>query len=392
MANAILIHNANLYAPTPRGIQDILIVNGSVVKIAPHIDAAPIELPLQVIDAAERMVIPGYVDQHVHIIGGGGESGFYSRTPEIMLSNLTTAGFTTVIGVIGTDCTIRHPETMLAKARGLTQEGITAYMLTGSYELPLHTILEDARKDIIIVNECLGIGEIALSDHRSSEPTQEELTKVLTQARLGGMLSGKTGVVQFHMGVGKKGIGLLLDILADSEFPAKHIIPTHINRAFHLFEQAKELAKKGGYIDITSGIREQDGFPACVKPSDAIAQLYSDGVPMEQVTMSSDANGCMSVVLPDGSAKQLAVDASSFHEEVRDALLAGIVPAEQVIAVATSNPARANGLYPKKGCLAVDSDADMIILDENLLVDTVIAKGKVMVQNKKVLVKGTFEH
>ena len=390
MSTALLLKNANLYDPEPRGLQDIFIINEKIVRIAEHIEVSDNNIALQTIDAQGATVVPGYVDQHVHIIGGGGESGPYSRTPEMMLTDITTAGVTTLVGVLGTDGTSRHSESLLAKARGLTHEGITAYMLTGSYELPIHTITTDVRKDIITINDCLGVGEVALSDHRSSEPTKEELKRILTQARLGGMLSGKTGVMQFHMGVGKKGIDVLFEILEESEIPAKHMIPTHVNRAFHLFAQSKELARKGGYIDITSGIREQDGFPTCIKPSDAIAELYKEGIPMQQVTMSSDANGCMSVVLPDGSARQLAVSMYSLHEEVRDALLAG-VPTEVVLAVVTSNPARANGLYPNKGCVAVDSDADIVIYDKDLLVDTVIARGKVMVENKVPKVKGTFE-
>ena len=163
-----------------------------------------------------------------------------------------------------------------------------------------------------------------------------------------------------------------------------------MNRAFHLFEQAKDFAKLGGYIDITSGIREQDGFPACVKPSDAIKELYEEKIPMDRVTMSSDANGCMSVALPDGSQKQLAVVPDSFHEEVREAILAG-VPLEIVTKVVSTNPAQANGLYPQKGCLRVDSDADFIVYDDDYAVDTVVAKGKIMVQAGQVLVKGTFE-
>lgn len=263
-------------------------------------------------------------------------------------------------------------------------------MLTGSYEIPLHNMTGDVRRDIILINECLGIGEVALSDHRSSQPTREELEKVLTQARLGGMLSGKAGVVQFHMGVGKRGMDVLLAIVRETEIPARHFIPTHVNRAFHLFEQAKEFARLGGYVDITSGIREQDGFPACVKPSDAIKILYEEGVPMDKVTMSSDANGCMSVTLPDGSQKQLAVSPDSFQEEVKDALLAG-VPTEVVAKVVSSNPAQANGLYPQKGCLQADSDADLIIYSDSYDVDTVIAKGQIMVAAGEALVKGTFE-
>ena len=385
----LLIKNADVYAPQPLGIVDILIINDKIAKTGQQL-AAPQGLDCQILDAQRRKVVPGHVAQHVHISGGGGESGPYSRTPEINLSELTKVGITTVVGVLGTDGTSRHNESLLAKARGLTHEGITAYMLTGSYEIPLHNMTGDVRRDIILINECLGIGEVALSDHRSSQPTREELEKVLTQARLGGMLSGKVGVVQFHMGVGKRGMDVLLAIVKETEIPARHFIPTHVNRAFHLFEQAKEFARLGGYVDITSGIREQDGFPACVKPSDAIKILYEEGVPMDRVTMSSDANGCMSVTLSDGSQKQLAVSPDSFQEEVKDALLAG-VPTEVVAKVVSSNPAQANGLYPQKGCLQADSDADLIIYSDSYDVDTVIAKGQIMVAAGEALVKGTFE-
>ena len=343
--SCLLVKNADVYAPEPLGLLDILIINEKIVQMAQGI-TAPEHLDCQVLDAEGHKVVPGYVDQHVHIIGGGGESGPYSRTPEIFLSELTKVGITTVTG--------------------------------------------DVRRDIILINECLGVGEIALSDHRSSQPTRAELEKILTQSRLGGMLSGKAGVVQFHMGVGKRGIDVLFEIVRETEIPAKHFIPTHVNRAFHLFEQAKEFAKLGGYIDITSGIREQDGFPACVKPSNAIKVLYQENIPMDRVTMSSDANGCMSVTLPDGSQKQLAVSPDSFHEEVQAAVLDGI-PLETVLRVVSTNPAQANSLYPQKGCLRVDSDADIIVYGEDYAVDTVLAKGKLMVRNGQALVKGTFE-
>ena len=387
--SCLLVKNADVYAPEPLGLLDILIINEKIVQMAQGI-TAPEHLDCQVLDAEGHKVVPGYVDQHVNIIGGGGESGPYSRTPEIFLSELTKVGITTVIGVLGTDGTSRHNESLLAKARGLTHDGISAYILTGSYEIPVHNMTGDVRRDIILINECLGVGEIALSDHRSSQPTRAELEKILTQSRLGGMLSGKAGVVQFHMGVGKRGIDVLFEIVRETEIPAKHFIPTHVNRAFHLFEQAKEFAKLGGYIDITSGIREQDGFPACVKPSNAIKVLYQENIPMDRVTMSSDANGCMSVTLPDGSQKQLAVSPDSFHEEVQAAVLDGI-PLETVLRVVSTNPAQANGLYPQKGCLRVDSDADIIIYGEDYAVDTVLAKGKLMVRNGQALVKGTFE-
>lgn len=390
MASALLIRHADLYTPEPAGIRDVLVINEKIVRIAEKIDENSLGIPTKILDARGHKVVPGYVDQHVHIIGGGGEAGPYSRTPEVQLSDVVSSGVTTLVGVLGTDGTGRHPESLLAKARGLETEGITAYVLTGSYEIPLRTMTGDARRDVILIDKVLGIGEIALSDHRSSQPTKDELKRILTQARLGGILSGKAGVVQFHMGVGEAGLRMLFEILDETEIPAKHFIPTHVNRAVPLFEQAKDFARRGGYIDLTSGIRESDGFPSCIKPSDAIRICMEEGVPMDRLTMSSDGNGSMSVPLPDGGARLLVTRLSSLHEEIRDAVIGG-VPLETAIRVCGENPARANGLWPQKGCIREDSDGDLLILSEDLDIDTVIARGRVMVQDKEVLVKGTFE-
>lgn len=396
MPGLLLVKNADLYAPEHLGHRDILIVNGEVLAVEEDLsgrisgDSVFGGIPVEVLDAAGRRVIPGYVDQHVHIIGGGGEAGPYSRTPEVAFRDVVSAGVTTLVGVLGTDGTGRHPESLLAKARGLETEGISAYILTGSYEIPLRTMTGDARRDVILIDKVLGIGEIAISDHRSSQPSKDELKRILTQARLGGMLSGKAGVVQFHMGVGKAGLSMLFEILEETEIPAKHFIPTHVNRAVPLFEQAKEFARRGGYMDLTSGIRASDGFEGCIKPSDAIRICLEEGVPMDKLTMSSDGNGSMSVPLPDGGARLLVTRLSSLHEEIRDAVLGG-VPVETVIRVCGENPARANGLFGKKGCIRQGSDGDLLILDDRFEIDTVVARGRIMVRDGAVIVKGTFE-
>lgn len=391
MPKCLLIKNADLYAPEPLGRQDILMIGEQVALVAPEISGGVPGLETEVIDAAGRKVIPGYVDQHVHIIGGGGESGPYSRTPEVQLSAVTTAGVTTVVGVLGTDGTTRHLESLLAKARALDTEGITAYILTGSYEVPLNTILSDARRDIIVIDKVLGIGEVSISDHRSSLPSRDEFKRIASQARLGGMLSGKAGVLQFHMGSGKAGLTEVFAVLDETEIPAKHFIPTHVNRDEGLFRQAMDLARRGGYMDITSGIRKKDGFSGGIEPSVAIRMCWEAGVPMDHVTMSSDGNGGMSLTLPDGSQKLLVAQLASLHEEVRDAVLTEGVPLETAIRVAGENPARANGLWPRKGTIRPDSDGDLLILDEEMHIDTVVARGRVMVRDGKAVVKGTYE-
>ena len=64
---------------------------------------------------------------------------------------------------------------------------------------------------------------------------------------------------------------------------------------------------------------------------------------------------------------------------------------ETAIRTAGENPARANGLWPRKGTLRPDSDGDLLILDEQMRIDTVAARGRVMVREGRPVVKGTYE-
>ncbi len=227
MANVLLIKNADLYTPESVGKKDVLVINEKVVRIADKIDADFLSLNVKVVDAMERKVIPGYVDQHVHIIGGGGEAGPYSRTPEVMLSDVVSAGVTTVIGLLGTDGTGRHLESLLAKARGLETEGVSAYIMTGSYEIPLQTITEDARRDIIIIDKVLGVGEIAISDHRSSQPTKDELKRIMTQSRLGECCLARPEQFSFTWELEKQGCRCFL-ILSKRQRYQQNILFLHM--------------------------------------------------------------------------------------------------------------------------------------------------------------------
>ena len=48
---------------------------------------------------------------------------------------------------------------------------------------------------------------------------------------------------------------------------------------------------------------------------------------------------------------------------------------------------------PARACftIVVGKDADIVLLDKDLEIDTVIAKGQIMVKDKQAVVKGTFE-
>lgn len=207
------------------GICDVLLANGKIIAVGADIpgDIVP---DCAVINLSGRMLCPGFIDQHVHLIGGGGEAGPTTRTPEVSLSRLTEAGITTVVGLLGTDSVSRHPASLLAKTRALNEEGITAWMLTGAYHVPSPTITGSVEKDVALIDRVIGV-KCAVSDHRSAAPSGNQLASMAAESRVGGLLGGKPGVSVFHMGSSKKGLQPLYDILENSDVPiGKLLLPT----------------------------------------------------------------------------------------------------------------------------------------------------------------------
>ena len=72
--------------------------------------------------------MPGFIDGHVHMTGGGGEGGYATRTPELSLSDAIRGGVTTIVGCLGTDGVTRSLAALLAKARALDEEGISTFI------------------------------------------------------------------------------------------------------------------------------------------------------------------------------------------------------------------------------------------------------------------------
>lgn len=390
-----IIRNADVYIPEKVGIKDVLLVGDKIAAVDDHIaiDTHGF-IEIKEIDAKGKALVPGFIDCHVHILGGGGEGGFATRTPEATLTGLTTAGVTTVVGCLGTDGVARDMISLVSKARGLDEEGITAYVYTGSYRLPLKTITGEVMKDIMAIDKVIGIGEVAISDHRSSQPTFEEFIRAAADARVAGMLSGKAGIVNIHLGDGTRKIDFLKRAINETEIPAAQFLPTHVNRSPELFEECVQYAKDGGFIDFTGSDdpdfwEETDGE---VRFSKGLKRLLEEGVSQNNFTLTSDGQGSMPVFNEKKEYVGIGIGKStSLIKAIKECVFKEDIPLEIAIRAITSNPAKILKLN-KKGSIDVNMDADLCLLDENLDVDTVIAKGKVMVQNKKPVVFGTFEN
>ncbi|SDW75872.1 beta-aspartyl-peptidase [Tepidimicrobium xylanilyticum] len=390
-----IIRNINVYKPEPIGIKDILLMGDKIAAIEDkiHINLNGL-VEVKEIDGTGKILVPGFIDCHVHILGGGGEGGFSTRTPEATLSSFTTAGVTTVVGTLGTDGVARDMNALLAKARGLEEEGITTYVYTGSYRLPLNTLTGEIMKDIMFIDKVIGIGEVAISDHRSSQPTFEEFIRAAADARVAGMLSGKAGIVNVHVGDGPRKLEFLFRTIEETEIPITQFLPTHINRNSELFEDAIKYAKMGGYIDFTASEdpelwEEQDGE---VSFSKGLKRILEEGIHLDNFTLSSDGQGSLPIFNEKKEFVGIGVGKSiSLLVGIKDCVFNENIPLEIAIRAVTCNPAKILKLNGK-GRIERYFDADLCILDEKSLdIDMVIAKGKIMVENRKAVVFGTFE-
>lgn len=391
-----IIKNVSVYSPEPLGDKDVLIVGDKIAAIKENIKIDMNELvEIEEIDGRGKLLVPGFIDCHVHILGGGGEGGFATRTPEASLTTLTTAGVTTVVGTLGTDGIARDMQALLAKAHGLEEEGITTYVYNGSYRLPLKTITGNVMSDIMAIDKIIGIGEIAVSDHRSSQPTFEEFIRAAADTRVGGMLSGKAGIINVHLGDGQKGLELIRKTVEETEIPMTQFLPTHINRNPHLFEEGVEYAKAGGYIDFTGSEEPQmwEEMYGEISFAKGLKRLLDEGVSEDNYTLTSDGQGSLPMFDEKGKYLGIGVGSSiSLIKSIKDAVFKENLPLEKVIRAVTINPAQILKLNTK-GKIEKNYDADICLLDkETLDIDMVIAKGKVMVKNKKPVVFGTFEN
>jgi len=377
-----LIRNATVYAPEKVGLCDVLVVGKSVVAVETGLT---VSLPgLELIDAKGLILTPGLIDQHIHVTGGGGEGGPVSRVPEVMLSSLVASGTTTIVGVSGTDSVTRPISALLAKVRALTAEGISGWMYTSNYALPPSLLSKTIRDDIFLVPEVLGV-KIAHSDHRSSFPTHEEMLRILSDVRTGGMIAGKIGILHIHMGDLPGGFDAF-NALIQEGIPAKHFRPTHCARNERLFSEALKFAANGGVIDITSG-----GTCFAGKPSDVIAIVAKEKSGLANITMSTDGNGSVPRFDKMGNMIGLGIASSSANLDVlRDCVAKQNLALETVLPLITSNPAKFLELTGK-GQVKAGFDADLCLFSEDLTLRHVMAKGKFLMRNSEVIVKGVFE-
>ena len=365
-----LIENGDVYTPAPCGRRSVLLIDGTIDRVgdadARAIEAAGFEL--DVIDAGGCVVVPGFIDPHEHLLGGSGEGGFSLQSPEIWINEIVTAGITTVVGCLGVDTTMKTLPGLLAKVKMLREEGLSAYMWTGGYNIPPTTFTDSVRNDVLFVEEIIGAGEIAIADERATEPDPSELARVVHDAYVGGLLSAKAGVTHFHVGSGQRRLTCLREILDRTRFQIEPgwLYPTHVQRNEELLAEAIDLVKQGVTVD----------FDVAEEDLERWLPFYLEhGGEPGRLTISSDA----SLTRP-----------GLLYEQFCRVVVHRRLPLELVLPMITTNAARILRL-DRKGRLERGRDGDVVVLQRGSLeIVHVVAGGTVMVRDGELVEREHF--
>ncbi|MFL5561902.1 MAG: amidohydrolase family protein [Gemmatimonadaceae bacterium] len=358
----ILIENGELFAPERLGQGSVLVANDRIERIG-NIDRRGLDalgVEYEVIDATGCVVTPGLVDVHEHLLGGSGEGNLALQTPMLFPAELARAGITTVVGTLGVDTTMKTMAGLLARVKALREEGLTAWMWSGGYNVPPTSVMKSIREDIMFIDECIGAGEIAISDERSLNQSGQELAKLVRDVHVGGMLSGKAGVTHFHVGEEETRLEPLREIVDEFQVKAEWLYPTHVQRNEKLLREAIDLANAGAHVD----------FDVVDEDVAHWLRFYLDnGGPIDCLTISSDSDSST----PDIFFAQL----QGLVTDHRFAL-------EVVLPLVTSTPADFLKLK-RKGHLRAECEADIVVMDaRSLEIREVIARGTRMVANGSV--------
>lgn len=366
-----ILKAVQVYSPKNVGIKDIFIANGYIEEISKT--SHKFNFPDNAVKNLKgKIAIPGFIDGHIHIIGGGGEGGFTSRIPEIQTSHLLDCGITSVIGLLGTDSITKSLVSLFAKIKSLREEGINAYMMTGSYQYPVRTITGSIEKDIILIDPIIGVGELAISDHRSSAITIDEIKKISQECRVASLLSSKSGKVIVHVGSSKKMLFPLIEAVSDDEIEVESFLPTHVNRNKKLLENALEWMKIGGFVDLTAGISSDESLSI----KDAVKYLLENGGDIDHILVSSDAQGSVPSFDEKGNFLSMKIsDCSVIFDSFTECLQSGM-NFEDALKPFTVNVANFFKLK-NVGSLERAMRADVALLDSKTFkIDSIVINGE----------------
>jgi beta-aspartyl-dipeptidase (metallo-type) len=387
-----LIHQGHVFSPEDQGIKDVLICGDKIVRVGNDLYNLCKHLDAEVIPASGNIVVPGFIDQHVHFLGAGDYEGPGGATTDIPFGTLPKSGITTAVGCLGSDDTARNMIDLMRRARDIEKLGITTYLYSGSFNIPSPTITGNVRRDVMMIDKVLGV-KFAISEPMASLSSIREMAEVAKDAYLGGLISGKKGLTHIHVGKKSERLEPLFEILKVSQLPIERFIPTHANRLTpNVMDHAVRFLRMGGTVDLTAVMSPETGSPTALRPDKALNEFIKENISINQLTMSSDGNVSMPIFDEMGKKVGLFYAGVDHLYKTFIMLLKNChLPFSDILRIITSNVARTLGIEAKKGTIGVRKDADLIILGKDYEIKTVLSCGRKMVEDGHLLIKGSFE-
>jgi len=384
-----LVRGGHVFAPEDRGVADLLILDGRIAAVGTNLPAPTGIGEGEVLDATGRIILPGLIDGHIHVMGASGLGGPTTRSTDLQIDRIVAVGVTSVVSPLGADSLSRTIPALLARAAALEAEGISAYCYTGGWKHPVPTLTGDPQADVAFVDRIVGV-KVAISEALAPACSVDDLCRLAHAAYTGGRLAGKGAVLHTHIGDQPEGLAPLQEVHRRTGIPANRLVATHTNRNPHLWQQALEYARTGGSIDLTGMQRPETGHQHAIRPSKAILEALAAGVPAARLTLSSDSGAAYPRLDAAGrEAGQYMAGPESLLQSMRELVRDGLTWGEAV-AFGTRHVADLLGLH-RKGRIGVGAEADLVLLTGAGDVDRVYARGRLLVEGGKPILRGPFE-
>ena len=226
-----------------------------------------------------------------------------------------------------------------------------------------------------------------MGDVNGSFPSSQAILEMLSQIRQAAVTVNKQGLLHVHLGSIPNPFDIFEEIAA-SGFPiGTHLRPTHCARTEFLLKSACAYAMESHdrYIDITT-----DGPCYLGQPAAAVSAAVSCGVPVEQITLSSDGHGVVPRFDADGNVVGQAIgEVARNHETMVELVRDFSFPLSDALSLITRNAADSLGLTDQ-GRLEIGACANAVLLNQNLQIVAVVSRGQVAMHGDTLAVKEPF--
>jgi beta-aspartyl-dipeptidase (metallo-type) len=243
--------------------------------------------------------------------------------------------------------------------------------------------------DVYAIPKVLGV-KIALGEPRASRYADDELIDLAAQLYLTSGLAEKAAVLHAHLGLRRAPAAQLATVIARSDVPPDRFVATHVNYGPETLAAAPELARLGAWVDVTSVLGPWSAATESVKASIAVRRFLDAGVPLAQISVSSDANASVPRIR-DGAREPYWTKVETLPGAVADLVREEKLTLADALSLVTTNPARALGLADRKGSIAVGRDADLVVLDDEFHARHVWARGCALVRDGQPVRRSMFE-